>query len=132
MYCWMWFVAILSRIWASVFILDISLSFLCRFFFFLCVWLLYQGTRGFIQWIWTNLGSILEDSKKDFSKCLVYFNSEAIVSGIFFVGRLLMMHSSYSWFFLFQAGCLLLSISFRLSDIWVCMVVLSLLWYLFV
>ena len=85
--CWIRFASILLRIFASIFIRDIGLSFF--FFFFFCwvsVWFGNQSNAGFIEWVWKFsfpfyfLAQVEKDRYYLYFKCLVEFPREAIWS----------------------------------------------------
>ena len=89
MCCWIQFANILLRIFASIFIKDIGLSF--SFFGGVFVWFWYQSDGGFIKCLWefSLLFIFLEEFEKDWYKfffvCLVEFTCEAMWSWILFV-----------------------------------------------
>ena len=90
MYCWVQFVTILLRIFASIFSRDIGLEF--SFFF---IWFWYQGNAGLLEWArkYSLLFSLLEWFEKNryllFFKCLVEFAPKEFCPGLLFVGRFL-------------------------------------------
>ena len=73
MCCWIHFANILLRIFASIFIKDISFFFLKIFLFgSVFVWFWYQGDGDFMVWLWES--SFLFNLLEEFEKEVIYFS----------------------------------------------------------